>query len=387
MATEYISPNMELVVPVPTQDPGPNWSYALNASLTIIDGHNHVSGSGVPIPTAGLNINASLDFHDFSALNLFVAAFSSQASALSPVSPNVGCAYSVGANGELFWNDANGHSVQITLNGSVAVSGAIGFTGLPSGTAAANYLSASGTFQFLQATGIGANLDVASIAIRYPGSYPTPAGNYIQLEAPSSLGSGYSLVLPALPAQTNVMTLGNTGIISSTTWDAVGQNMSSVGANAIGVSMNSTGANAVANSRTRAVATSVAVGGVAISASCGTYNTFSLTPVAVTNLSVTITTSGRPVFVGLISEASTNGSWFISNSNSFIQLLNITSGQPVGAYLVGGSSTSTGSFFPTAINAIDVIGAGTYTYSVYAYIGAFTSVLGINYARLIAYEL
>jgi hypothetical protein len=485
MATEYISPNMDLVIPVPTQDPGPNWSYALNASLTILDAHNHVSGSGVQIPTAGLNINANLNFNTFAAMDLYASTFSPRSGTLSPVSPYISCAYAVGSNGELYWNDSNGHSVQITLNGSVNVSGGIGFTGLPSGTAAANYLSASGTFQFLQSVGTGANLDVASIAIRYPGSYPNPSGDYIQLEAPSSLASAYSLILPALPAQTNVMTLGNTGIISSTTWDAVGENMSYIGANAIassmtsagadaiaatmdstganaiiakvtsvgsgpantiiaavtsvptgvanlmgtsmnstganavigsvtsvssgpantiiaavtsvptgvanlmGTSMNSTGANAVAASRTRSTGGTVGTGGVAVAPSCGNFSTSSSTPVSVTSQSVIITTSGRPVIVGVspIAQSISNaaGMLYSGTQSGYILIYNQTLNEPfpmqLGAPSVGPNGVT------QSFTILDNVPAGTYTYFFQAFTLTGSGTVFINNIYMYAYEL
>lgn len=60
-------------------------------------------------------------------------------------------------------------------------------------------------------------------------------------------------------------------------------------------------ANDVIDAYTRTTGTTVGARGVAISSDCGTFTTTSTSFVSITNLSVTITTSGRPVKLGLIS--------------------------------------------------------------------------------------
>lgn len=231
MSNTFITPNMSLIVPAVDVDPGPDWANSINASLTILDQHSHVPGSGVLITPAAININTDLTFSSNNAIGLRSSRYTIQSSALSGAS-DIACFYSSGVDGDAFYNDGLGNQIRITQSGSVAGSAGT-ITGLPSGTASASYQSASGTFQFQQATATGANIDVASVIIRYPGSYPTPSGNAIVIEAPTSLSSLYSLTLPALPPQLNVMTLATDGTISSTTWDQVGVNMTTVGADAI----------------------------------------------------------------------------------------------------------------------------------------------------------
>ena len=60
MADVILSPNMNLPVPVVGQDPGPDWANNINASLGILDQHDHSNGEGVPVTPAGLNINTDL---------------------------------------------------------------------------------------------------------------------------------------------------------------------------------------------------------------------------------------------------------------------------------------------------------------------------------------
>jgi hypothetical protein len=368
MSSSYLTPNMLLVIPVPTQAPGPDWASDLNASLTILDSHNHAAGSGVQINPAGLNINADLPFNNSNnATQLRSVRFFPNVSALSTGS-DLGCLYEAGV--DLYYNDGAGNQIRITQSGSVAGSAGT-ITGLPSGTASAAYQSVSGTFQFQQATSTAANIDGASLIIRYPGSYPTPSGNCIILEAPSSIASQYSLVLPGLPAQTNVMTLTSAGIMSSITYDSVG------------TSMTSTGANAIANSRTRSTGTSVGIGGVAISTSCGSFSSSTTSYIDVTNLSVTLTTAGRPIFVGVIPDASGSVSAIKSTSTgSFSQIKILNGSTNLGECSLNANANT---YFPN-FYTIDTSPAGTYTYKLQAMSGASGSVF-VQFIKIIAYEL
>lgn len=210
MADVVISPNLNMPIPVVGVDPGPDYANNINASLTTIDNHNHTLGRGLQIPTAGINIDGDLPLNGYSLNSILSLQLDPQGAPLEGVSPFLNAVYVAGV--DLYYNDGDGNQVRITSGGNVAgASGTI--TGLPSGTASASYQAASGTFQFQQATSTAANLDVASIALRYPGSYPTPAGNYIQLQVPSSIASGFSLTLPLLPVAQSFMTLDTAGNI------------------------------------------------------------------------------------------------------------------------------------------------------------------------------
>lgn len=375
MANNYLTPNMSLVIPVPGQEPGPDWASDINSSLTILDGHTHAPGSGVLITPAAININADLVFNDANnATDLRSVRFFPNPSALG-LAADIGCLYEAGV--DLYYNDGAGNQIRITQSGNVAGSSGT-ITGLPSGTASASYQSITGTFQFQQATSTAANLDVGSVIIRYPGSYPVPSGNAIILEAPSSLSSLYALTLPALPAQTNVMTLGTGGIISSTTWDTVGQNMTSAGANAI---------QAVT---TRSTGTTVGIGGVGISTSCGVFTTNSTSPGSVTNLTVTITSSGRPLHMQMIGDGSGSSSSVKTNTSTTstqiyfyrdtTQLCKLQIDPPTSTSGVVGVPVS-------AFSHIDAVGAGTYTYSVNFSVSGGIAVATLSHALLVVYEL
>ena len=322
------TPNMGLTVPSTGVTAGPLYANEINNDLAILDAHNHTLGSGVQITPAGLNINTALSLQDNSLTFIESLQFQAQTSIGS-----LATLYVVGL--DLYYNDGSGNVVRITDNGSIV--GPFGtITGLPSGTASASYIS--GTFVFQAATNTAANIDGASYILRNQ----TPNSFGLTLSAPNSLSGDYSLVLPSIPSQTNVMTLDTSGNMSSITYDAVGQgmtsigsnaiaasmnatgtnsiiatmgaggaqqiatNMSTTGANTIGVNMNSTGANAVAASRTRAHSSVVGIGGVAVCGSTGIFISASTGAVTMTNQSLSIQTSGRPVQVMFVPDGTTN---------------------------------------------------------------------------------
>lgn len=205
------SPNMGLPIPGVGTTSGPDYATDVNSSLTIIDQHNHSNGSGVQITPSGININAALTYNNNFAIGLSGLTLLAQLS--TPANNTI---YESGV--DLYYVDGNGNNIQLTKAGSPnAGTGNIqGLPSTPSGGAGVSWVNSSSTFRFFADNGTSqANLDAASIAIRYPGSYPTPTGNYIQLQAPSSLASGYPLILPAIPASQKIMTLDNSGIISA----------------------------------------------------------------------------------------------------------------------------------------------------------------------------
>ena len=217
MATVFVTPNMNLPSPVPGQEQGPQWSTDNYNCFSQIDSHNHTSGQGVPIPPGGLNINADLPFGNNNATGLRSVRFMAQVSQIPASGSDLLC-LSV-SSADLYYNDGNGNQIRITQGGSLA--GAAGtITGLPSGTASASYASVSGTFVFQQATSTAANVDVGTLILRYPGSYPTPSGNYIALQAPTSLSSGFAFTLPAaLPGSSSFMYVSSGGQFSYTQLD------------------------------------------------------------------------------------------------------------------------------------------------------------------------
>lgn len=206
MATT-ITPNMNLIVPTPGQEPGPTYATDINSSLTLIDQHNHSPGQGVPITPSGLNISTDLSFLANNATNLRSVRFSPQNSSLIGAT-DLGCLYEQGV--DLYYNDGNGNVVRITQGGSVAgASGSI--TGLAS-PASVVFSSLTGTFTFQSDTNVAGKLDIGPLTIR-----DTAASALgISLVSPVGLSGAYTLTLPAsLPGANLPLSVDNSGNLSA----------------------------------------------------------------------------------------------------------------------------------------------------------------------------
>jgi hypothetical protein len=157
-------------------------------------------------------------------------------------------------------------------------------------------------------------------------------------------------------------------------------------------------ANTVVDTYTRTTGTSVAARGVAISSSSGSflYNT-DASYVDVTNLSVTIVTSGRPVMLmivaagtsassqtGLYAESIASAghiSMFIRLVRDVTTILDTTLQQYIPA------SSGVGIIMPGGVPFIDAPAAGTYTYKVQVARGNSNSSARVNSCKLVAFEL
>lgn len=140
----------------------------------------------------------------------------------------------------------------------------------------------------------------------------------------------------------------------------------------------------------RTTGTSVAAGGIAISASTSTFTTTSGSFTPVTNASVTIVTLGNPVDVYLIPDG---GSLACSVAAS-----RVASGQNTtefqvkrGASVVGvytlNSNASFGIAVPcSAIHITDLPSAGTYTYTLEAREATGADTALVSYSKLVAVE-
>ena len=130
--------------------------------------------------------------------------------------------------------------------------------------------------------------------------------------------------------------------------------------------------------------------GQQVSSSCGAFTTASNTLVAVTNLSVSITTSGRPVMLFLISD----GSGTVA-SLGFLEGASSTLGQTQVAIKRGGTQIT--NYLVEGYGALivpvgsilhqDVVGAGTYTYAVYLSTPTGGGTGYLQNAKLVAYEM
>lgn len=386
-----LSPNMNLPIPVPSQTGGPQYALDEQSCFQQIDSHNHTPGQGSLIPLNALNINQNLSMSGYSITSLKSLQLQNQA-----ISPGSSSLYMSG--NDLYFSDGTGaFNVQITSGNSVAVSGAVGFSGLPSGTASAAYLSVLGTFRFQSATNTAATLDVGPIKTRN-----TLAGsNYISLNAPNPLAGSYDIVLPAnAPLSNKILQMGATGAIynsldvDNSTLQIVGNSIqvANAGITQTQLANNSVGTNQIINANV----TRVKLGplGQQVSASSGV---FAVSPkgswVDIPNLTITITTNGRPVVLCLNPDGTGNpsslqiGTGAGGGASGLIRFLR--DGNEVSQQKIGASIASSNVTYPsTTVSCIDVPAAGTHTYKVQAqiYNGAGYT-FDVNLVILIGYEL
>lgn len=156
-------------------------------------------------------------------------------------------------------------------------------------------------------------------------------------------------------------------------------------------------ANTIADTRTRSTGTSVGAGGVAISNSSGLYSRSTASYQDVTNLSVTITTTGRPVKLFLIPDGSANnscvGPTHVTNDFVNTSLKFVRDSTDIGiAYFelaADGTTVNTVAALaaPSSICTVDAVVAGTYTYKIQARGNGANSSMIVYYCKLVAYEL
>lgn len=271
-----ISPNMNLIISTVGVDSGLSWEQNLNSSLTLLDGHDHSPGKGVPISSAGISVSSDLPLNNNNLTLVRSIRFNSQPLPLSgPM--DLGCLYESGV--DLWFNDGNGNQVQITSGGTVNATS----SGIASGTATASFVSS--VLVVNAASNTPANIQGASLLL----GNNLVNSKFVTLSSPSALAANYNLVLPSLPAQTNLLTLDTSGNIAAN-------------ANVDGTTLSFSGT--VLSVATHGVgSTQLAAPIYALSSSSSNFSTNSTSFVNVTNLSVTIIASNsRPVIVQLVSD-------------------------------------------------------------------------------------
>ena len=171
--------NMGLPIDVVSVTPGPGWATDLEQTKLLIDAHTHVSGYGVPVPTAGLNINASIPMGGFGLSSAGLMGLSNQ----------------------------------LTTTTGLNISGFGGIAGLAGTTGAWTYSAALTTFIGTADTNKSAAVDAGAVTIR-----ETNVANAkgVRLKTTTGLAADYDLTFPsALAATSGVMGIDSTGQIAT----------------------------------------------------------------------------------------------------------------------------------------------------------------------------
>lgn len=202
-----LSPNMSLPVPTVGDEAGPDYAIDVNNCLSIIDQHNHTAGSGVPITPSAMNINADLTMIGNSLTNVKSVQLTPQVSLATALSLYVASGGETPSINDLWYNDGNGTTIQLTKSGLVNATLA----------SLAGQSYSAGTFYWKQGLGstVPANFDIGNIVLR-PNIAATTYSTTIQTNA--SLVTSYTLTLPNNPsglASNSFLTMDASGNITA----------------------------------------------------------------------------------------------------------------------------------------------------------------------------
>ena len=274
----YILPSMGLLGIRIGLDTGLTIETNTNSNWAAVDGHDHTSGKGVQVPTSGLNINADLPFNGNNATLLRSSRYSPQTAALS-LPTDLGCVYVAGV--DLYYNDVNGTQIQLTAGGSVNATS----SGISDGTATASF-TGSGPYVLVVDTDVAtpADIQVGSVLL----GNNVANSNFLKLSPPAAMPADFTLTLPSLPGATSFVTLDTSGNF--------------------GASIPTSGGIGTTNLAAGAVTSAKIAAGTIVQSNMGILNptaaspvsngtTNSTTPVVVSGLARTITTSGGAVLV------------------------------------------------------------------------------------------
>lgn len=372
-------PNMGFPVPQVSGEPGPQYASDVNQALSIIGAHNHLPGFGVPVPSQALLINSDLSFGTNNAINMRSVRF---VSTTATSGTDIGCIYVKGV--DLYFNDLNANVVRITAQGGLSTTGLS--AGLVSSTAfiSANATGPVATTGLLRAVNNSDKIDWRNAAnngddqiyfdttdtfqiIGAGGLQTTPVkiidpigGKVISLVAPQST-SAYTAILPINPP---LAASSSFPLVMSSSGSILAQPITRQGLPAVNQQ---------------------------ISNSSGNYSTTSGSYTPVTNMSVTITTTGRPVLIFLQPDGTTNVGGISASANSFAETsFKLFRGATLVALFNYQLNVSSSLFLcPSQIFALDTPSAGTYTYSLQVQVAGTggTPNAAVFYCVMVAYEL
>lgn len=249
------TPNMSLTLPLVSQTPGPTWASEINADLEIIDSHNH-AGVGALVPVAGLDINADLSLATHALTDATKVALLNQVS-----NSTANSLYQ--SSGNLYWSNGTSTPVLITSGNALAVGSTGNIGGLPDGLAAVNYDDLVFAYRFLDSAGSNAGL------VAGPVVSSRLTIDSVTIDTPFGVGTYQLTVATALPANTSFLTCTSAGQLGYT-------------------------------SQTNGITRQMLVV-VDEQVSTFTSNTVASAPNNML-LPITITTTGRPVFVGFTND-------------------------------------------------------------------------------------
>lgn len=207
--------SMGLVLPTEDASAGV-WDTLINAAFDDVEEHDHTSSKGVLVPTAGLSIDANLDWQDKAITNMEALRFSGSV-ATTGEAEALTKGLHVYSNNELYWVTSGGTRVKLTDGNALNIALVGGITGDYSSTDAdCEYDDSTKSYEFKQdeTPDHWANLKCADVVLYEEASGITSG---VTLKSPGSLAAAYDVTFPtALPAATSLVTMTSAGVLSHT---------------------------------------------------------------------------------------------------------------------------------------------------------------------------
>ena len=232
--------NMGLSKPTLAGDAA-TWDDQINASLDLIDTHNHTTGAGVQIPAGGLNLTTDLTLNGTCALtNAKALAFTTQAS--YTVSKSLWVKTS---DGELYWRNASGTDVKMTSGGTLNIAIVGGIVGDYAASAAAVYYDDSAqAYRFLEAAPSPNSWSRVQCGDLDLYEHASGIANRVRISSPTGLAASYALTLPAaLPGSTSILQVSSAGAITASNTVANAATFSALTTHSNGITVTTGAAN------------------------------------------------------------------------------------------------------------------------------------------------
>lgn len=215
-----VLPNILITLPTRGAPGSGLWGDTEDANLALIDAHDHSTGKGVRVKTAGIDLNADLPFSSlYAPTQLHRLQFSEIAAGGLTGSNNKSLFVSDGTSGltihELYWRNNTGTHVKLTSGNALNVAAFVGGIGgdYTSVSAALNYDDAGQRYTFKQGGGTTwARLASSDLRLFEHGSTDSV---YVGQAAPAALAVSYTMTWPtALPSVSTPVTISNTGVFT-----------------------------------------------------------------------------------------------------------------------------------------------------------------------------
>lgn len=205
-------PNMSLVLPTRGAPGSGLWADALDAALALLDAHDHTSGKGARVPTAGINVNADLTFGGlYAPTNLHRLSFASVAA----LAANNKSLFVSSADNELYWRSNAGTNVKMTLNGALNVAAFTGGIGGDYAAAGASlaFDDSNKRYTFKDGAAAWARLAAGDLRLFETG---TTESLFVGLAAPAALAGSYTITMPlAVPGSTSLVSMDSSGVLTA----------------------------------------------------------------------------------------------------------------------------------------------------------------------------